>query len=187
MFTVDPRSTLVARIRNALSAEACAELVTKIDELGPETAPINTSEGTQVRTDIRNNERVMFDDFELAAALFEVAKGHVPSEMRNRKLVGANERFRCYRYRPGMRFAMHSDGSFERNNEEKSFYTFLIYLNEDFGGGETNLVTRPELSVKPETGLGLVFQHPIIHEGAEVTYGTKYVARTDLMYRKTNG
>lgn len=31
--------------------------------------------------------------------------------------------------------------------------------------------------------LGVVFQHPIIHEGAEVLSGVKYVARTDLMYR----
>lgn len=184
MFTVDTKSTLVARFRNVISQEECGELIAKIDALGPETAPINTAEGTQVRTDVRNNERVMFDDFELAAKVFNVAKEHVPGEMRSRALVGANERFRCYRYRPGMRFAMHSDGSFERNEEEKSFYSFLIYLNDDFGGGETNLMTRPELSVKPETGLGLVFQHPIIHEGAEVTHGTKYVARTDLMYRK---
>ena len=35
----------------------------------------------------------------------------------------------------------------------------------------------------PETGLGLLFQHPIIHEGAEVKAGIKYVVRTDLMYR----
>ena len=34
-----------------------------------------------------------------------------------------------------------------------------------------------------QTGMGLLFQHPIIHEGAEVTRGTKYVIRTDLMYR----
>ena len=33
-------------------------------------------------------------------------------------------------------------------------------------------------------GWGLIFQHPLLHEGSEVTSGTKYVARTDLMYRK---
>ena len=126
----------------------------------------------------------MFDDKHLAEQLYETAKEHVPALMRSRELVGANERFRCYRYKPGMRFAPHADGSYERNELEKSFFTFLVYLNEDFVGGETNLATQPQLSVKPETGLGLVFQHPIVHEGAEVTSGIKYVARTDLMYRK---
>ena len=183
MFTVDEKSILVAKIPEVLSAEECQSLIAKIDEIGPEIAPINTSQGTRVRTDVRNNERVMFDDVDLAEKVFRKAQPHVPAEMRSRRLVGANERFRCYRYKPGMRFAPHADGSFERNND-KSFYTFLIYLNGDFTGGETNMATQPELSVRPEVGLGLVFQHPIVHEGAEVTSGIKYVARTDLMYRK---
>ncbi len=184
MFTVDPSVTLVATIPGVLQPDACKRLIERIDDLGPELAPINTMAGTKIRTDVRNNERVMFDDAQLAEELCETAKGQAPALMRSRELVGANERFRCYRYKPGMRFAPHADGSFKRNENEKSFYTFLIYLNEDFVGGETNLATEPQLSIKPETGLGLIFQHPIVHEGAEVTAGTKYVARTDLMYRK---
>jgi len=168
-----------------LCAEECQSLIAKIDDIGPEIAPINTSQGTRVRIDVCNNERVMFDDVELAEKLFRKAESHVPAEMRFRRLVGANERFRCYRYKPGMRFAQHADGSFGREND-KSFYTFLIYLNDGFTGGEkkSNMATQPELSIRPEVGLGLVFQHPIVHEGAEVTSGIKYVARTDLMYRK---
>ena len=184
MYHVDKKSPLVATIQNVLSAEQCRELIVKIDALGPEIAPINTLNGTEVRTDVRNNERVMFDDHDLAAQILEVAKPHAPAEMRGRKLVGANERFRCYRYRPGMKFAMHADGAYRRNDDEQSFYTFLVYLNEGFGGGETKLLTSPEYNVKPKVGLGLMFQHPIFHEGVTVTYGTKYVARTDLMYRR---
>ncbi|MEM6473897.1 MAG: 2OG-Fe(II) oxygenase [Planctomycetota bacterium] len=184
MFSVDPNSRLVARISDVLSSAQCLELISKIDSLGPETAPINTAQGTRVRTDVRNNERVMFDDVSLAKHVFLAAKDHAPVEMRGRRLVGANERFRCYRYKSGMRFAPHADGSFRRNDDEQSFYTFLLYLNDGFGGGETNLMTSPEYSVIPKEGMGLIFQHPIIHEGAEVTYGTKYVARTDLMYRR---
>ena len=182
MFTVDRKSTLVVEIPNVLTADECAALIAKIDELGPVLAPINTMAGTRIRTDVRNNERVMFDD--PAERLFAQARPHVPAQMRSRQLVGANERFRCYRYKPGMRFSPHADGSFERNEDEKSFYTYLVYLNEEFEGGETKFATSPELSIKPRTGLGLVFQHPIIHEGAEVRSGVKYVARTDLMYRK---
>lgn len=183
MYQVDTKSKLLAKIPDVLSRSECQALMERIDSLNPTLAPINTSMGTRIRTDVRNNERAIFDDVELAARLFEKARPVVPEQMLNCRLVGANERFRCYRYKPGMRFAVHSDGSFERNEHERSFYTYLIYLNEDFEGGATNFATEPELSIKPRTGLGLVFQHPIIHEGAEVLKGIKYVARTDLMYR----
>lgn len=184
MFTVDDASPYVVELDDVLTAEECDELVNRIDGMGPEIATINTAQGAKVRTDVRNNERVIFDDVDLALRLFEAARDHLPTVMRKRTIVGANERFRCYRYQAGMRFAPHSDGSFERNEDEKSFYTFLIYLNEGFVGGETNMFTKPELSVTPRRGRGLLFQHPIVHEGAEVTDGVKYVARTDIMYRR---
>jgi len=83
-----------------------------------------------------------------------------------------------------MRFAPHADGSFVRNEQEKSFYSFLVYLNEDFDGGETTFFTEPEVSIKPQIGAGLLFQHPLLHEGSIVNSGTKYVARSDIMYKK---
>ena len=49
--------------------------------------------------------------------------------------VGANERFRCYRYKPGQKFAAHYDGAFERDETERSLLTFMVYLNDDFEGG----------------------------------------------------
>jgi len=100
------------------------------------------------------------------------------------EFVGVNERLRCYEYQVGQRFAPHSDGIFVRNTAEQSFYTFMVYLNEDFEGGETGFLVEPEKIIKPQTGMGLLFQHPIIHEGCEVKKGVKFVLRTDLMYRK---
>ena len=97
--------------------------------------------------------------------------------------VGANERLRCYRYDVGQRFAPHQDGSFVRNELEQSLLTFMIYLNDDFEGGETNFLEL-DVSIKPRTGSALLFQHPILHEGAEVTAGRKYASRSDIMYRR---
>jgi prolyl 4-hydroxylase len=99
-------------------------------------------------------------------------------------LAGANERLRCYEYLPRHRFAPHSDGAFFRNEDERSWYTYIIYLNEEFDGGETVFLVEKEVVIKPRTGAGLFFQHPIIHEGALVASGIKYAVRTDLMYRK---
>ena len=56
----------------------------------------------------------------------------------------------------------------------------MIYLNDDFEGGETSFDT---ISIKGEKGMMLIFLHSLSHEGKEVTKGIKYVLRTDIMYR----
>jgi prolyl 4-hydroxylase len=184
MFDVDHKQPYIFRVEGLLTPDECAALIAKIDSLGPEVATINTRFGAAVRTDVRNNDRVIFDDEELARTLLDRVRARVPTEIHGMSFVGVNERFRCYRYKPGMRFAPHKDGAFFRNDAEQSCYSFLVYLNEEFEGGNTTFATTPEISIKPKTGIGLLFQHPIIHEGSVVTAGVKYVARTDLMYRK---
>ena len=186
-FDIDHKRPYILKVPDLLSAAECQDLIDKIESLGPERATINTIGGTALRPDVRNNDRVIFDDPALAAMLFEqvqVKAPKTPKDIHGLSLVGANERFRCYRYKPGMRFAPHKDGAFWRNDFELSFYSFLVYLNEGFDGGSTTFATSPEISIVPRLGMGLLFQHPIIHEGSVVTSGVKYVARTDLMYRK---
>jgi len=61
----------------------------------------------------------------------------------------------------------------------------MVYLNDDFTGGETIFYTEPgtvRLSVRPERGLALIFVHRQWHAGAPVLAGRKYVLRTDVMY-----
>lgn len=170
-------------VTDILSAEECAAMIAHIESLEPEAAPISTAEGFVMRPDIRNNDRVMFDDVALAAELFERVRQHVPPELMGRRAVGTNERFRCYRYRPGQYFALHQDGAFVRSPQERSLLTFLVYLNGDCEGGETRFPGQERVIV-PERGAGLLFEHPLWHEGAEVRGGLKYVLRTDVMYRR---
>jgi len=179
---IDPEQPFIMVYKNILTPQECKALIHKIEDLGPTLATINTAIGHIHRPQTRNNDRVIFDDQALADEVFSRIKSSVPQDIHGMQLLNANERFRCYRYKPGQRFAPHRDGSFERSGFERSYYSFLLYLNEDFEGGETKFLTDPEKSIKPETGMALLFQHPLIHEGAEVTKGVKYVARTDLMY-----
>lgn len=166
-----------------MSRDECNDWIGKTKEVGPEVATINTLGGTAVRTDIRNNRRVIFEHQELADLLFDRVTANVPEQIHGSTLVGVNERFRCYEYNKGQYFAPHLDGFFERNPSERSYYTFMVYLNDGFEGGETVFLVEPEKVIKPSTGMALFFQHPIIHTGSEVISGTKYVLRTDLMYR----
>jgi len=101
------------------------------------------------------------------------------------------------------------DGSYKRiirrkleNTEvdykQQSFLTLLIYLNEDYEGGETRFFPDkqhcrflrdvenkvPTFIIKPKTGRALVNIHNVLHEGSSVTRGTKYVVRTDILFEK---
>jgi 2OG-Fe(II) oxygenase superfamily len=79
---------------------------------------------------------------------------------------------------------------YERSPKERSAFTFMIYLNGGVAGGATefNLRSRggvqnddPIVRVQPELGKALVFPHRILHRGAPVADGRKYVLRTDVM------
>ena len=108
--------------------------------------------------------------------------------------VGLNERMRFLRYQPGDYFKPHQDGSFARNDGprkgERSFLTLMLYLDEPGSGGETKFLNpqlKTETSVHPRGGLGLVFDHELLHEGATLIAGVKHALRTDVMYRRVQG
>jgi prolyl 4-hydroxylase len=178
---LDHSAPLVFSLPGVCAPAECADMVARVEQLGFADAPITTATGFVMRPDIRNNTRVMFDDVPLAAQLFARVKHVVPARLCHRRPVGVNERFRCYRYDPGQRFAPHYDGAFVRSDREASELTFMIYLNEGFAGGDTVFL---EFGVRetPRTGAALFFQHALLHEGCAVASGRKYVLRSDVMY-----
>jgi prolyl 4-hydroxylase len=185
MIALDPGKPLVWTVDGFCSQEECRELVERIERTGCEPAPVTTHRGPVMRPDIRNNARTMFDDASLASRLFERARPHLPEAMLGMRVLGANERFRGYRYGVGQRFAPHYDGAFVRREGEQSLVTFLVYLNEGYEGGETAFLDL-ERTVVPRIGTALFFQHHLLHEGCAVRAGTKYVLRTDVMYVRAN-
>lgn len=159
----------------------CEEYISKTEELGYEAAKVFNGTSYQVMDTVRNNKRVMFKDYELAKEIWETLKQFAPRKVGNSEAVGLNELFRFYRYEPRQQFKKHRDMSYVRNAEEASYYTFMIYLNDAFTGGET--LFNNGLAIKPRQGNALVFLHDLEHTGSEVTEGVKYVLRTDIMFR----
>jgi prolyl 4-hydroxylase len=166
-------------IDNVMSASECDALIARAESQGFEIATINTRHGPEVDREFRNNERVIADDRGLANDLWSRVRSAIPPFLSGRQARGLNERFRYYRYVPGQKFAWHTDGSFRRENGEASLLTFMLYLNEGYTGGETLFTTA---QVHGRTGMALIFEHALSHEGAEVASGTKYVLRSDVMY-----
>jgi hypothetical protein len=178
-------------IHDFFTPAECEAAIARAESAGFEEATITSMGGAVMNKGIRNNARLMVDDVELTARLFERARPLLPEHPLSRwQVTGFNERWRYYRYDPGERFAPHYDGSFVRGEDEKSLLTFMIYLNDDFAGGETNfyfLSEEPYLSVRPVRGQVLVFVHWKLHEGAAVQRGRKYVLRTDVMCLRSSG
>jgi hypothetical protein len=184
-------------VRGFLTPAECEHHIALSEAAGYGDAPINTFGGQVVNKQMRNNDRVMIDDPALAAQLWDRLRPFVPAKRGTGwHALELNERVRFYRYDVGQRFDWHFDGHYERSPTEQSAYTFLVYLNDGFGGGATEFNFRlvggltdadPLVRVVPEAGMALVFFHRILHQGAPVTGGRKYVLRSDVMYRWAGG
>lgn len=180
----------IATIVDLLSPEECDAQVRFSESFGYTDAPITTVYGQVMAKDVRNNDRAMLDDPERAALLWQQVRPFVPERVDQAWLaVGLNERLRFYRYGVGQRFDWHYDGYFERESGERSFFTLMVYLNDDFDAGHTlfswnagELRPVPTLKVEPRKGMGLLFRHALLHKGDAVVRGRKYVLRTDVMY-----
>lgn len=170
-------------IENYLSDSECDHYIELTQDKVFEEAKINMGGRQMMSKGVRNNDRLMIFDNDLAKNLFEKAAEFLPQTHEDYNVLDFNEMFRIYKYSSGQRFKMHRDGSYIRNENEKSFYTFLIYLNDDFEGGETEFENL--FTVAPKKGSALVFYHPLRHEGKTLISGLKYVLRTDVMYLKT--
>jgi prolyl 4-hydroxylase len=171
----------VGTIDEVLDAAECAAHIDRAERAGFSRAPIVSGYGEVFAAEVRNNTRFMTDDFALSALIWERAHGRLPIFLDGRQAIAMNERFRYYRYRPGERFAWHADAPFRRTNGEVSQLSFIMYLNDDFTGGETAVMKSV---ITPRRGMGLFFLHELLHEGRPVLAGTKYVMRTDVMYSR---
>ncbi|KAJ5979747.1 hypothetical protein N7481_007045 [Penicillium waksmanii] len=135
---------------------------------------------------------------------------YVPPSINGRLVRGINRRFRVYRYVPGAEYRCHIDGAwppsgilpddtyvYDSSPEDKrqsSMYTFLLYLNDEFEGGETTFFlpaaregTLNAYPVRPVMGSVAIFPHgeangALLHEGTGVRKGAKYIIRTDVEY-----
>lgn len=151
-------------------------------------------------------EWLISDD--LHAAIYQRVHQHLVASVEghdNAKLLGIHKRFRLFRYGANTVYRPHIDGSWPEsrlldgkyhcdvNGPSKSYYTFLFYLSDDFDGGETrfysynNGAKRLEArGVRPREGAALVFPQgnvaSLVHEGAALSRGVKYVIRTDVLY-----
>ncbi|AGF85712.1 hypothetical protein QJ854_gp070 [Moumouvirus goulette] len=116
----------------------------------------------------------------------------------------------CFRHSyyegPCNGFAPHRDSSYIKDENNRSILTLLIYLNDDFIGGDTTFIkSKNERKIgdivneelfggfeeifdnKIKQGSAIIFNHDIIHCGKPIISGTKYIIRSDLVFKRISG
>ncbi|KFE97635.1 2OG-Fe(II) oxygenase [Chryseobacterium luteum] len=128
----------------------------------------------------RNSKRLNLESTELSDLIwsnldFSVLKleGHLP--------IGINKSFRLYKYFINDEFIEHIDMSTIISDDVRTFYSILIYLNDDFTGGNTKF---NDFEIKPTLGSIVTFPHNQLHSGEKITSGIKYVLRGDVIFKK---
>ena len=180
----------VLALSNVLSPDECHEQITRAQLAGFDAQAYGQRRASDVR------RRAVRDDANSAAWLWERIAPHLPplerfyrppvepdppvSSLSAFAPVGLNPRLRYYRYEPGERFPRHFDIAYEETPTRRSFLTLIVYLNEEYEGGETRF---GDLAVNARAGMAILFPHELRHEGCEVLAGAKCVLRSDVMYQ----
>jgi len=146
------------------------------------------------------------------APLYTRFKHLLPDTVGGRPLYDhMNQKFAVFKYQEKDQFTPHVDGVFpgsfvtsggegvENKVGVDSGLSMLIYLNDDFEGGQTRLFhmgTSPHedkfVDVVPRKGSALFFRHgngddSVLHAGMPVTGGVKYLAKTNALYGVSRG
>ena len=177
-------------VSNVFGHDECIDLIARAESIGFEAASVRTSSGPQMMTHIRNNDRVDFNDAELASEMWERIRSFLPA-LDGQNACSVDSHLRIYRYFPGQQFKRHKDGAVTNDSGQTSKLSYLIYLNDECDGGSTTFRDyrdvngareKIEFIVLPATGTALLFRHERWHEGTPVVAGTKYVLRSDVFY-----
>mmetsp|Transcript_85861 Transcript_85861/g.166497 ORF Transcript_85861/g.166497 Transcript_85861/m.166497 type:complete len:292 (-) Transcript_85861:1029-1904(-) len=143
----------------------------------------------------------MVEDASFAALMEERLAGQVPAALADgRAFRGIRNTFLVSKYEPGQYFAPHFDGRHGRWLEDKgmgaasSEFTVVLYLSDDFTGGETHYLTgqgsevATNVAAKPPCGCAVIHrQGTVMHGGGEVLAGTKHIMQFLLYYDAAPG
>lgn len=186
-------------LRGVLTPEECQYIIDECEASGFDVL------GEKERTYRTNDRQVMYHPL-LAQCIHRRVAPFVPAELMRPRghgalenevtpwdIVECNPCMRFCKYHAGGFFKCHQDGKFVQDARTESVWTVNMYLNGGLNGGNTNFLAshykEPRdrvitAAVAPEAGMALVFLHELVHEGDTLQDGVKYLARTEVMYRR---
>lgn len=179
-----PQRTLLAAeprivvFRQFLSPEECAAVIaTARDSLRPAMV-VSPRTGKLIRDPVRDSQAIAFPFMDESPFLHVI----------NRRIAAATsttpeqgEPVQVLHYRPGQQYRLHSDALPDAANQR--ILTFLVYLNDDYTGGETHFPAG-DLSIRCASGDAICFANvtadgqpdPVMrHAGMPVISGEKFL------------
>jgi prolyl 4-hydroxylase len=162
-----------------LSAAECAWLIAAAEPQLQPSVVVDPATGRMIAHPVRSSDAAMFGVFAEDPAVNAINRriaalsGTLPAQ---------GEPLQVLRYRPGGEYKPHMDALPAEPNQR--ILTVLVYLSDDYQGGETRFV-RTGLTFRGKAGDALLFRNagsdgradPLsLHAGLPVTRGVKYLA-----------
>jgi len=191
----------VFEIFDILTSEECDKLIELAKNKGLDNSVVLSYDNSKTTLDInhRKSKQTWFlDNYDpLFAKLSNITATITKKPVENQEMT------QVAMYETGGRFGAHFDAC---NSDDKIYCnevnknagerkaTLLIYLNDNFEGGETEF-TEINLKIKPKKGKGIYFinvdDNEVIyqlsmHKGNEITKGEKWIATKWTHFRQYN-
>lgn len=167
--------TRIYQIHHAVSLSVCRNYIQRGDAIG--WGPTNIGELNPLFS--RSQAAIDID----VPALFAVIQPTAPAQLDGMEIVALAEQYTaCMRYSVGEHLGLHTDAPFLGEDGALTKLSLVLYLNDDYIGGET---VFPELAleVKPEVGKILLFPPDHRHLSKPIEQGAKYIIRSEVLYR----
>lgn len=220
-------------LSNLLTENEIQNILAKAQSRGWKESPVSGGgHGRTGNEEPRTSKFCVLYDENISTKLYERVTSYIPDDLSfmqdnvyfNSASKGSEwtkshvfSKLRLYKYNEGDAFPEHLDYKVQRKivkmdkdrkefrrYVQQSFLTLLVYLNDDFEGGETGywpdqtgircrflnkdekLHSKKEHQIKivPTKGTGVIQDQNILHEGIPPIKGTKYILRTDIIHEK---
>ena len=167
--------TRIYQIHNAVSSSVCRDYAQQGDRTG--WSSTNISELNPLFS--RSQAHINID----TQALFAAIQHTAPPHLDNMDIVSlAEQQTACMRYSEGEYFGIHTDSPFVAQDGAITKLSLVLYLNDDYTGGET-VFPDLALEIKPEVGKILLFPPILRHMSKPISHGAKYIIRSEVLYR----
>lgn len=158
---------MIYELDNFLTLDECNSFIYQID---------NSKVKTNF-TDSGKFDNKKWVDKQLAEQFYGKLKKY--SINQGERILRPNNLIMSGKYNVGDLFSLHTDTGlfYDLDAKEKSLWTLLIYLNDNFKGGETVFYDnywKVDKIIKPKTGMAILFDIDLWHCGNQVVEGNKY-------------
>lgn len=168
LFLPKESSSDILTIRNFLDVSECDEILRLLENYN--------FIGAHQFENGRHNMEMFVEDQKILSVILK--KMNLLRITGTKKVLEYHEPFEFYKYNKGDYILPHEDSSIYFNSGIQSNFTAIIYLNDNYLGGQT-FFNQLKRKIKPQKGTLLLFKHNLLHEAQVVKNGTKYIYRSN--------